>query len=467
MFVAAMTPAYAASTISEEKDRETLPLLLTTDLTDREILWGKAVSRMLFVLFAILAGVPVIIFSLLLGGTDPSFLAAGFCLTVGTAILSAAIGVGAACRAPDTRSALIRAYGQSAILIGGVLIPPFVFLSPFAMLVYTRIDFAEHAEVIRFACGFGYPIAQVIIAAALVAASTRGLRELGATDGPIDRTAYPEPPRGRPAPIVFAPMETLALPLPALDDSDPVLWKERYCDRTQPLSVLDTPARWFGAVLAIVALTLFVTGGWLLVQRALLAFDPLAADRIARRGSGPPDAGGSLMISAGVLAAGLYLIPLAVGVTGCIARERHRATLDSLLTTDLNRRRMLRSKVRAHAESGLAFGIGSITAVACGFGADGGARLGLAAMAALASEFALVVTLGAWLSVRCVTPSRAFRLALPVVVAAIGLPVLVRNRIDWELLAPSMGMFAWTAGICIVLAAGFWWRAGREFDRGE
>jgi ABC-type Na+ efflux pump permease subunit len=467
LLVAAVTPAYAAAAISEEKDRETLPLLLTTDLTDREIVWGKAVGRTLFVMFAIIAGAPVIMLTLFLGGVEPSLLAAGYTLTAGTAILSAAIGISAACNSSDSRTALIRAYGQSAILIGGVLVPPLVFLSPFAMLIYTRFEFGEYGEVVRFACGFGYPVAQAIVAVALVTAATHGLRKREATVGPIDRTAYPEPPRGRPAPIVFAPMDAPILPLPALDESNPVLWKERYCNRAQPLPALDSPVRWLGAVFALVAVTLFITGGWLLLQRALLAFNSTAADRLAQRGPGPPDAGGGLMITAGVIAAGLYLVPLAVGVTGCVAGERHRATLDPLLTTSLDRRRMLRSKVRAHIETGLAFGIGSLTGVPCGFGADGGARLGLAAMVALASAFALVVALAAWLSVRCATPVRAFRLCLPAVVAAIVLPVLVRNRIDWERVAPSVAVFAWTAGICVLLAAGFWWRAGRELDRGD
>jgi ABC-type transport system involved in multi-copper enzyme maturation permease subunit len=467
LLVAAVTPAFAASAISEEKDRETLPLLLTTDLTDREIVWGKAVGRALFVLLAILAGAPVLMLTLFLGGVDRSLLAAGYSLTAGTALLSAAIGVAAACNSPDSRTALVRAYGQSAIVIGGVLVPPFVLLSPFAMLIYTRFEFAEYGEVVRFACGFGYPIAQVTVAIAIVTAATRGLRKLGTTVGPIDRTAYPEPPRGRPAPIVFASVDAPLLPLPALDESDPVLWKERYCNRAPLTLGLDSPVRWLGGVFALVAVTLFITGGWLLLQRALLAFDPAAADRLTQRGTEPPDAGGGLMISAGVLAAGLYLLPLAVGVTGCVAGERHRATLDPLLTTSLDRRQTLRSKVRAHTESGLAFGVGSLTGIACGFGADGGARLGLAAMVAVAAGIALVVALAAWLSVRCATPARAFRLCLPAIVAAVGLPVLVRYRIDWERVAPSVAVFAWAAGICVVLAAGFWWRAGRELDRGD
>ena len=154
------------------------------------------------------------------------------------------------------------------------------------------------------------------------------------------------------------------------------------------------------------------------------------------------------MATAGMFAAGLYLVPLAVGVSGCIAGERHRATLDSLLTTALCRRRILWSKVRAHTENGLVFGVGAITAVGCGFCADGGARLGLAAMAALTAAFAVVVALAAWLSVRCATPVRAFRLCLPAVIFAIPLPILVRNRMEWTEIGRTVESLTWIAAGC-------------------
>ncbi len=467
LLVAAVTPAYTASAISEEKDRETFSLLLTTDLTDREIIWGKAVGRVLFVLLAVFAGLPVFMIAHVVGGIDPLFIASGYALTAGTVILSGAIGVSAACQTADTRAALVRAYAQSAILIGGVLVPPFVFLTPFAMLVYAGLDFEQHASAIRFACGFAYPVAQIIVAAVLVASATRDLRKTGTTAGPIERTVYPEPPRGRPVPIVFADAEEAARPLPAMDNSDPVLWKERHCGRTHPMPVLDSAARWVGTTFALIALVLFITGGWLLVQRALLGLSPDGTERLARRPGKPPDPGGGLMITAGVLAAGLYLIPLAVGVAGCVAGERHRATLDPLLMTMLDRRKMLRSKVWAHTESGLVFGLGSVTGIACGFGADGGAPLGFAAMAALTGGFALVTALAAWLSVNCATPVRAFRLSLPAIVAAISLPVVVCYQMDWEHVGPAISWLGWTAGICAFLAAGFWWRAGRVLERGD
>ena len=59
-------------------------------------------------------------------------LVVGYALTVGTVGLCAAIGVHSACRAPDLRSAVLRAYGRVAVLVCGAFVPPLVFASPFA-----------------------------------------------------------------------------------------------------------------------------------------------------------------------------------------------------------------------------------------------------------------------------------------------------------------------------------------------
>ena len=124
VLVAAFTPALAASAVSEEKDRHTLPLLLTTALTDREIVFGKAAGRTVFVLFAVFGGVPVLALVLIFGGVDVGFLAVGYALTVGTTALCAAIGVSAACRAPDLRSAVVGAYWRTAVFVCGCFVPP-------------------------------------------------------------------------------------------------------------------------------------------------------------------------------------------------------------------------------------------------------------------------------------------------------------------------------------------------------
>ena len=60
----ALTPALAAAAVSDEKGRHTLPLLLTTQLTDREIVFGKAAGRVAFVLLVATSGLPLLLLAL-------------------------------------------------------------------------------------------------------------------------------------------------------------------------------------------------------------------------------------------------------------------------------------------------------------------------------------------------------------------------------------------------------------------
>ena len=122
---------------------------------------------------------------------DLQFVASGDALTIGTVILSAAIGVNAACHTPDWRTALVRAYSQSAILVGGLFIPPLVLVSPFAMLTYTQMDFLSYAASLQIAAGFGYPLGQIVIAWMLRLQATRIPRKHDPTAGPLDRTGLP------------------------------------------------------------------------------------------------------------------------------------------------------------------------------------------------------------------------------------------------------------------------------------
>src|SRR5262249_52253750 len=115
--VAAMTPGYAAIAIADEKERQTLPLLLTTALSDREIVLGKAAARFVFVLAAALAALPVLSVSFFMGGVEPELLLVGYGLMAGTAVLCSAIGVYAAGIADDVRGAIVGAYGGAFLFL--------------------------------------------------------------------------------------------------------------------------------------------------------------------------------------------------------------------------------------------------------------------------------------------------------------------------------------------------------------
>src|SRR5882757_4283527 len=63
-----MTPALTANAIAEEKGNNTLIFLLTTHLTNREIILGKLATRLLQVGLLILTGLPTLALLQLMGG---------------------------------------------------------------------------------------------------------------------------------------------------------------------------------------------------------------------------------------------------------------------------------------------------------------------------------------------------------------------------------------------------------------
>jgi ABC-type Na+ efflux pump permease subunit len=439
----------AAAAVAEEKDRHTLPILLTTTLSDREIVFGKAAARVALVLSAVFAGLPVLMLTLLFGGVDLGLVAAGYALTAGTVALCAAIGVYAACRAPDLRSAILRASVGTAALVAA----PLLLLAAF-------VEREPPAALPLFGCAV--PLAQLLAAAGLLLAAARALRLREATAGPRPATAYPEPPRPADPPLL-RPTPVPPPQLPPIDEADPVLWKER-CAGWRPDWSLPVAAKVLAVTAAVLAVALLLWGGWVRVQRVAQTLDPVEAERLAQAA----DTGGWLLMGAGVCAAGRYLFPLAVGVSGAVAGERRRGTLDALLSTTLDRRAILRAKVRAHAERGAVFG--GIAAVALGMAfVAGGVQLGLAAMALCAGGIALVLGLGAWLSVRCVSDLRAFRLLQLVVALATGWPagawsLFVEAQVPAEVLTRWLLV---AAGACAATGLVLWWRAGAELERGE
>jgi ABC-type transport system involved in multi-copper enzyme maturation permease subunit len=93
-----LTPAYAAGGIAEEKDKKTLVYLLVSDLTNREIIFGKFFGRTVFLLGIMLAGLPILAITQLHGGVSLKFLLFTYLLTATTVILLSAISAVAVSR---------------------------------------------------------------------------------------------------------------------------------------------------------------------------------------------------------------------------------------------------------------------------------------------------------------------------------------------------------------------------------
>lgn len=460
--VVAIAPAVAASAVAEEKDRQTLPLLLTTLLSDREIVFGKAAGRILFVLAAVLAGAPVLLIALPFGGVDLQFLAAAYSLTAGTVVLCAAIGVSAACRTPDLRSAVIRAYGRVAVVVCAAFVPPCLLATPFGMILLAARGQLSDGEYLLVAVA--YPVAQTLLGLAILYRAARALRLREASAGPPPVTVFPPPPRPAEPPLI-QPDDEVPPDLPALGGADPVLWKER-CVGWRPDWAMPVVSKALGWLAAVVAAVFFVWGTWVQVNRLVRNLDADGVPRPASEG----EAGGWLLMSAGVFAAGRYLLPVAVGVSGAIAGERFRGTLDALLATPLDRRAVLRAKVQAHTERGSAFAAVAIAAVGMAFIPELGVRIGAAAALLSAAGIGFVIALGAWLTVRCAGDVRAFRLLLPVTMLATGWPAAVWNLPRGNpALPPELVFHGLLGAACVCGTAGalLWWSAGRALVRGE
>ena len=75
-FLIMSAPAYVAGSIAEEKERKTLEFILATDLHNREIVFGKLVSRIANLLMIFLSGLPILSILQFMGGIDPTFIVA-------------------------------------------------------------------------------------------------------------------------------------------------------------------------------------------------------------------------------------------------------------------------------------------------------------------------------------------------------------------------------------------------------
>ncbi len=91
-----LAPIYAATSVSEEKTRRTLPYLLASRLRDSEIVLGKIALAVLRVWEVLLCGLPLCAMCLLLGGVTPEFMFLDFLVAMAAAWASCALGVLAA-----------------------------------------------------------------------------------------------------------------------------------------------------------------------------------------------------------------------------------------------------------------------------------------------------------------------------------------------------------------------------------
>lgn len=417
-----LTPAYTAGAIADERERRTFDFLLTTHLTDREIVLGMLASRMSHLVLLLLAGLPVLGIMQVMGGVDPGLVAAGFAATAATlfSVGSLSILISVLTRRP--LAAMFRTYIWIAMFLTvGACVPPLNFGHPILAVERLRTSLFSAPGTVSTVTDVAtsYVLTHVVCALVLLLIAVAQLR-------PASRRLVEPPPKfedeppypGAPQPEPFAPLRVR----PRARDNA-LLWKEMYVEqefrweRVHP--VMAVLLLFAGVCTAAVGLTIVVVG----LSTGLGVAEPMNV----------------WMQVVGTTICCLICVVVGFYAAGSISRERERQTLDSLLTLPESTDAVLQAKWLGSLLSvrqiypllGLVYGLALLT------GGLHFAALPLLAVAAV-SYVAFVASLGLYFSVICSSTLRA------TVCTLVTVAVLVGGL--WLFSANSRTLLAWWLG---------------------
>jgi ABC-type transport system involved in multi-copper enzyme maturation permease subunit len=355
VLVLLMTPILVAGSVFEERDTRSGEVLLTTDLTRREIFYGKYLARMVQVMMVVAAGMPILAMTLLWGGVAIQFIAMGYVATFLCIFASGAIAASVAGSSETMRDAVLKSYAY--IFVFDVVIFP---ASPFVMIPMGRDEFGAGL----CCCGLFVPV-QVIVT---IVSLGHGLRWL--------RLAMLRQRRQ----VTTELASEMARRKPPVAEENPLVWKERHVgSQSESLAITITSS----CVIIVLGVAIIV------------------------------------LLGSGTLPAGWvfnYALPLVVlmaattiglGAAGGVARERQKNTLIDLFMIPGGRREILQAKLIGAVWRGrwMLGAIAALLFIGVFAGAPAIAMLPLAI--AGATTIAASAMLGIWLSVRCRTAMNA------------------------------------------------------------
>jgi len=111
-----ITPGLTAGTISTEREKQTLNILLTTAQTSFQIIFGKMTSSIAFLLLMIVSGLPIYSLVFLYGGVDPLQIVVIFLFYFLTLLAIGSIGVMYSTLIRKTIVSMIVTYGTMIFL---------------------------------------------------------------------------------------------------------------------------------------------------------------------------------------------------------------------------------------------------------------------------------------------------------------------------------------------------------------
>lgn len=198
-----ITPGLTAGTISTEREKQTLNILLTTSQSSMQIILGKLSSSIAFLVLLLLAGLPIYSLVFLFGGISPGQLGLIFLFFLLTMITVGSIGVMFSTITRKTIVSMIATYGTMIFLAGvtafffmitvqvnmmgqGITTNPlplahfWASINPgvliFTLLNPTTENIVSDLTKIDFPVWAGYTIFHVLLAVTAIAISIKKLR---------------------------------------------------------------------------------------------------------------------------------------------------------------------------------------------------------------------------------------------------------------------------------------------------
>ncbi len=119
--IALVAPVFTAGAISQEKDAETFDVLLTTPLSNAQIVLGSLASRLFFVIALLISGLPIFCITMLFGGVTSREIFLSFGIAGCTAVLTGSLAILISVCKVGTRGTIFSFYAGIALYLAAGL----------------------------------------------------------------------------------------------------------------------------------------------------------------------------------------------------------------------------------------------------------------------------------------------------------------------------------------------------------
>lgn len=119
LLVLVLAPAFTTSTISGEREKQTLDMLLTTPISSLAIVLGKLFSALTWTFLLIVASIPLTALVFVFGGAGPDDVVRGYLVLLSTAVGVGAIGLFFSAMVRRTQAATVLTYIALLVLTLG------------------------------------------------------------------------------------------------------------------------------------------------------------------------------------------------------------------------------------------------------------------------------------------------------------------------------------------------------------